>query len=152
MSAPVIEKLGTQKMSEKTKIVVSKGLTEDEIEVREVYLNTVYKDSRASFIQLFTLTAGTLVLYTTLIKDNNVSNKEIVYFGLLASVVVSLIGFYILKIAGEKATNTGLWAYVIPAFNNMTFEDAALKADQFLETSGLIYIFALGAMVTFSVF
>ena len=109
-------------MNDSKTMVYNEGLNDQEKAKREIYLRTIYKDSKELYKQIFTLITGVIVLYSTLGKNDDFVEKLIVVVPLIFSLLLSVIGFYILKLAGEKATNLEVWKYFLKKFTNMDYK------------------------------
>ena len=125
------------------KVVFKGELSNEAVEKRSVYLQTIYKESRDSFKQLIVLISSIIVAYASLSETEDKTEKVSIIALLALTLVCSVIGMYILKMAGEKATNLNIWTFRSRVFTESSFETAAIFADWFLEGTIVLLVISL---------
>jgi|GEM_PF-4173813 len=128
------------------------SLTDEDTERREIFLATYCKDATESFKQLFTLNSAVFVFFATFAKDKLFHSQssvsmallpKTIYASLASSLILCILGLYLLQMAAEKATNLNLWDYRFPLGKYSTYWGFALVANWLLEGAGVLFICAV---------
>ncbi len=136
-------------------------VTDDGIVRRDIFLRFHYADAKDAFKQLFTVIAAVFVFSATFgQKAGAAANVEwywkLYYFSPYAlfslSLGICLVGYYMLGVAGDKATNLKLWGYWLPSWDRMEFTTCALRSSAAMELSGGMFLLGLLMLAVVAVF
>lgn len=124
-------------------------LPDDEVERREIFLSTLYTDARDTFKQLFTLNSAVIIFYATYAKDKIIKPNECgsvngwdvaTYIAFSLSMILCVVGYYMLQMASEKATNLQLWDFRLSLGRYHEYWGFALVANWCLEAAGFAFL------------
>lgn len=132
--------------------VLPAGFTDDEKAEREIFLRFHYPDLKDAYKQGFTVIAAVFVFSSTL--GERVGARANVHWSwrlfsfspyalFVLSLVVCSVGYYVLSVSGDKATNLGLWGFWIRSWNRMSFKACAQRATAMLQVSGGLFVMGL---------
>ena len=127
-------------------------LSDDDVVKRDIFLRFHYADVKDAFKQLFTIIAAVFAFSAAFVQKAGAAENvewywKVYYFSPYAlfslSLGICLVGYYMLGVAGDKATNIRLWDYWIPSWNKMEFTQCALRSSTALELSGGMFLVGL---------
>lgn len=126
---------------------------------RDIFLRFHYPDTKDAFKQLFGVIAGVFVFAATLGQKaapaaDTAWYWKLYYFSPYAlfslSLAICLVGYYLLGVAGDKATNLKLWKYVLWA--ETPYTRWAVASSSLLELSGIAFLLGLFMLAVMAVF
>jgi hypothetical protein len=136
-------------------------LTDDDLVKRDIFLRFHYADSKDAFKQLFAVITAVFVFSATFGQKAGAAADvewywKLYYFSPYAlfslSLAICLVGYYVLGMAGDKATNLKIWGYWLPSWNDMEFSKCALRSSTALEVSGGVFLLGLLMLAVVAVF
>lgn len=126
-------------------------VSDAEVLQRDIFLRFHYADAKDAFKQLFAVIAAVFVFSATFGQKAGTANVEwywkLYYFSPYAlfslSLAICLVGYYMLGVAGDKATNLKLWGYWLPSWDRMEYMTCALRSSTAMELSGGVFLLGL---------
>jgi hypothetical protein len=136
-------------------------LTDEQRTKREIFLRFHYADLKDSFKQLFALISIVFV-FSASFGQNIITAASVIgywkayqfspYVLFILSLAVCSVGYYMLGVAGDKATNLKLWKYWLPYWNNMEFDKCMLWSSWAFDISGGLFLLGLFLLVCVAFF
>lgn len=136
-------------------------LNDEDAAKREIFLRFHYADKKDAFKQMFAVIAGVFVFSATFGQRVIPSATDdllckLYFFSPFAlfslSLILCLVGYYMLGVAGDKATNLKLWRYWLKSWDEMHYHRCAVHSSTALEVSGGVFILGLFMLARIALF